>query len=83
MGENLTESEMIDRELLHVRAMSGSPYRKGIIAGLLHRQRSEHDPCPAQYRERAARNWRDGFNSGVTRDLRRWDERQPTTGRQE
>ncbi len=77
--EVLTEVQMIDRELRWVEAMRLGPYRKGIVAGLKHRAGREYDPCPAHYADRAARNWSEGFEFGMFRDLRRWNER-PTEG---
>lgn len=72
----LTQAQMIERELTHIRAMWLGPFRKGIIAGLLERAGRPYDPCPASYGDRAARNWSEGFERGLFGDLRRWDERQ-------
>ena len=73
------EAAMIDRELAHIRAMWASVYRKGIIAGLLERAGRPHDPMPAHYGVRAAKNWSEGFERGLFDDLRRAGERAPTT----
>ena len=71
----LTEAQMIARELKSISGMRLGPYRKGIVAGLLDRSGAPYDPCPAHYGDRAVRNWSAGFEGGLFRDLRRWDER--------
>lgn len=71
----LTEKQMIDREIDRVLSYRSGPYRVGIVAGLKARRDGHCHPAPAHYADRSVRIWSAGFESGMFRDLRTWEER--------
>jgi len=66
------EQDRIEREIESVSDMWLSPYRKGIIAGLIERKGETALACPYRDGTRAAKNWQDGRQSGLTRSLVRY-----------